>query len=207
MKELYSIALVLLLGLRIGNSQTVLNFSVVQNPVLTANAGTDQTIGKGEGVQLGASNVAGGGSGTYTYSWMPTTGLNNATAARPTATPDATTTYTVTVSDNAGCSKTSTIQITVNLVTGIQDEIVSHGFLISPNPTTGDVFLTSDGEFVGKLTIQIFSPIGQLISTEDINGTGEKISLRLSPNSLVSGVYTVRLSGQNIHSVHKIILQ
>jgi hypothetical protein len=52
-----------------------------------------------------------GGSGNYTYSWTPTTGLSNPTIANPIATPTATTTYTVAVSDG-------TTQLTgqVNLV-------------------------------------------------------------------------------------------
>jgi hypothetical protein len=54
-------------------------------------------ICSGESSQLNA--LANGGSGSYTYAWEPTTGLSDPSIANPTASPDATTTYTVTVDD------------------------------------------------------------------------------------------------------------
>lgn len=42
---------------------------------------------------------ASGGSGSYTYTWTPATGLSDPNIANPIATPETTTTYTVTVSD------------------------------------------------------------------------------------------------------------
>jgi hypothetical protein len=53
-------------------------------------------------------------SGTATYSWSPTTGLDNAAIASPVATPAATTTYIVTANDGV-CSVTNNITITVNV--------------------------------------------------------------------------------------------
>ncbi len=47
----------------------------------------------------GLNANASGGTGNYTYSWQPTTGLSNPAIANPVAQPDVTTTYTVTVSD------------------------------------------------------------------------------------------------------------
>ena len=41
----------------------------------------------------------GGGSGIYTYTWTPATGLSNPTIYNPVASPDETTVYTVAVSD------------------------------------------------------------------------------------------------------------
>jgi gliding motility-associated-like protein len=59
----------------------------------------------GGAICKGASTIisanASGGSSSYTYSWSPSTGLNNATFANPTASPLTTTQYTVTVND--GC--------------------------------------------------------------------------------------------------------
>lgn len=52
-------------------------------------------------------------TGGTSYSWSPSTGLNNALSANPSATPLATTKYYVTVS-NGGCSKKDSIKIIVN---------------------------------------------------------------------------------------------
>ena len=78
--------------------------------VLAANAGLDQT---GTPVTLGASPVATGGISPYTYSWAPSTGLSSATVANPTATPAATTIYTVTVTDFVGATATDAVLVTV----------------------------------------------------------------------------------------------
>lgn len=69
-------------------------------------------IGAGESVTLNAD--AFGGSYNYTYSWSPSTGLNNANVKSPVATPAATTTYTCTVNDG---SSTASASVTVTVVT------------------------------------------------------------------------------------------
>jgi hypothetical protein len=62
----------------------------------------------GGSVQLTAS-----ATGATTYSWSPATGLSNANIANPVASPSATTTYTVTAMNAAGCSGTATVTVNV----------------------------------------------------------------------------------------------
>jgi PKD repeat protein len=52
-------------------------------------------------------------SGATSYSWLPTSGLSSSTAANPTASPAASTTYTVTGTAANGCTATATTTITV----------------------------------------------------------------------------------------------
>lgn len=52
------------------------------------------------------------GTGPFTYSWAPSTGLSTTTAASVTASPLTTTTYTITATN--GTSMSSTIRVTVN---------------------------------------------------------------------------------------------
>ena len=80
---------------------------VTNNSNLLAAAGPTSTFCIGDSIQL----VSSGGA---TYAWLPATGLNNAAIANPIAKPTASTTYTVTVSNGATCSGTSTVAITVN---------------------------------------------------------------------------------------------
>ena len=70
-------------------------------------------ICNGESSQLNA--FANGGSGNYTYEWMPQSGLNNPNISNPVASPDETTTYTVTVNDG-NSNVSDEIMITVNPV-------------------------------------------------------------------------------------------
>jgi gliding motility-associated-like protein len=92
-------------GLDTASTVTV---SVLPRPV--ANAGPDRFLCPGDSVLIG--DVPSGGSG-YTYSWSPTTGLSNPTAARPAARPAATTTYFLTVSSFGCLSKADTVTVFV----------------------------------------------------------------------------------------------
>jgi gliding motility-associated-like protein len=88
---------------------------VTVRPQPTANAGSDTTICSEVQVRLGNSPTAsGGGGGPFTYLWSPTIGLSNPNVANPIATPAATTTYCVTVTDVNGCTASSCIILTVN---------------------------------------------------------------------------------------------
>jgi uncharacterized repeat protein (TIGR01451 family) len=86
---------------------------VSQYPSLTADAGANAVIISGESVVIGGTPTASGGTPLYAYSWTPTVGLNNATAANPTASPAVNTTYTVTVTDSNGCTDSDEAAVTV----------------------------------------------------------------------------------------------
>jgi len=79
----------------------------------TADAGDDQTICPGASVQIGGDETGSGGTGSLTFSWEPTDGLSDASAANPTAMPTSTTTYTVTVTDGNECTATDEVTVTV----------------------------------------------------------------------------------------------
>ncbi len=58
-------------------------------------------------VQLGVTVT--GGLSPFSYSWSPTTGLNNPNIANPTC--STTGTYVITVTDAVGCIKTDTVKV------------------------------------------------------------------------------------------------
>lgn len=82
-------------------------------PVLTANAGVDTTVCANQPFILGGSPTASAGSG-YSYTWSPSTGVNNISLANPVAVATVTTSYVVTVSDGNGCLATDTVIVSVN---------------------------------------------------------------------------------------------
>ncbi|MDQ3109282.1 MAG: gliding motility-associated C-terminal domain-containing protein [Bacteroidota bacterium] len=71
-----------------------------------ANAGPDTTICLGGNAFLTAT-------GGTSYSWSPTTGLNNPAIQNPIATPTITTTYTCTVTNAIGCTDVDIATITI----------------------------------------------------------------------------------------------
>ncbi len=83
-----------------------------------ADAGPDQHICSGGGTPLNAT-------GGVTYSWSPTTGLDNPNISNPNATPNVTTTYVVTVRNDIGCEDRDTVTVFI-------DEIVAS---VSPDDT------------------------------------------------------------------------
>ncbi|MBO2009021.1 gliding motility-associated C-terminal domain-containing protein [Hymenobacter negativus] len=89
--------------------------TVTVNPAAVANAGPAVSVCDGKRVTLGTAALAG-----YTYSWSPTTNLNNATSAQPVltgvnpGTTPLTATYTLTATTASGCVSTSTVIVTIN---------------------------------------------------------------------------------------------
>ena len=94
------------------------------NPNPTVDAGPDATILEGQSVQIGGAPTA-SGNGPFTYSWTPTTDLDDATLANPTATPSASTTYTVEVTDANNCVNTDEVTVTVQSCEDAIDEGVA----------------------------------------------------------------------------------
>ncbi len=78
---------------------------------VVAEAGADSTVAAGGATTLAGS--ASGGLAPYTYSWSPTAGLDDPSLAQPRATPSATVTYTLTVTDSLGQTGSDTVTVTV----------------------------------------------------------------------------------------------
>ncbi|HUW84191.1 MAG TPA: PKD domain-containing protein [Phycisphaerae bacterium] len=87
--------------------------SVVVAP-LTVDAGADATVAPGGTTTLAAT--VSGGQPPCNYTWSPATGLSNPNVAQPTASPAATTTYTLTVADSQSASASDSV--TVNVIGG-----------------------------------------------------------------------------------------
>ncbi|MGF7218507.1 gliding motility-associated-like protein [Spirosoma lacussanchae] len=80
----------------------------VIRPLPAIELGADREIGRGSTTRLGISL-----KGTYQYSWAPPLGLTDSRSAEPEANPDETTSYTVTVQDEYGCTTTDSITVHV----------------------------------------------------------------------------------------------
>ncbi|NEM97764.1 T9SS type A sorting domain-containing protein [Pontibacter burrus] len=189
-------------------AQTTLTFTVSQPPALIVDAGINKSIKSGEQIILGGEPTAAGGSGTFTYAWVPVTGLSNPSIANPTARPTSTTTYTLTVSDGTKCSVSSTVQVIVDGITGIKDMSEELGIAVYPNPSNGSFFLTTDKHLLkGRVLVEIYNPVGKLIHSEAFIGHGEKLHKEIRINTNVRGIYLLRLTGEKLHVIQKIAIQ
>ncbi|MDX9727414.1 MAG: gliding motility-associated C-terminal domain-containing protein, partial [Bacteroidales bacterium] len=70
------------------------------------NAGADAAVCEDRAVQLNAT-------GTGTFAWVPAASLSNPSVSNPLASPDETTTYTVTLTDQYGCINSDQIKVEV----------------------------------------------------------------------------------------------
>jgi gliding motility-associated-like protein len=146
-----------------GTGCTNTGFVVVTmlNPLI-ANPGVNEQICLNDSVGIGAGLIEG-----QFYHWTPSTGLSSTTIPNPVASPTETTTYTLVVTDTAGCPPvTDNVTVTVNPLpnanAGVDDTI----------PVGGSVQLTGTGGVqyywtpsAGLNNANIFDPIASPDST------------------------------------------
>lgn len=86
-----------------------------ENPsvIVNADAGSNLNTCPGIGANIGGSPAAFGGVPGYTYDWSPGQYLTDSTIANPVANVPGTTTFYLTVTDAANCSKTDSVTVTV----------------------------------------------------------------------------------------------
>lgn len=164
----------------------------------TVNAGIDVTICQGESVTLGGNPTATGGSesGAYVYTWTPSSGLSSTSVANPTATPSATTTYTVNVHRGTpACSSSASVTVLVN-IPQVLSVTPSGNVVICQN---GDVDLTAGNGFTnyqwstsaGTQSITVDEPGSYSVTAEDINGCTSQSSF---VNVSQDPIFTVSLN-------------
>lgn len=143
----------------------------------------------GETVQLSANGAA-------TYVWS--NGNNNASQS---LTPliDVPYTYTVTGTNNAGCSASSIVSFTVNRCIGINDQAENSSFSIFPNPTRGDLSIRFAS--AANKTVEVLDVTGRVIAAET---TGSEM-MQLNMSSYAPGVYYIKVSSGAETHTHKVI--
>ncbi len=91
-----------------------INVSMESKNDLIVNAGGDKEICFGNSVQIGNTSPASGGEEPYEFKWSPSTGLDNDAISNPTASPEQTTVYTLTVTDARDSAASAQVTVTVN---------------------------------------------------------------------------------------------
>ncbi len=127
------------------------------NPLPVPVVCCDSSILAGQSVYLAAS-------GGVSYLWSPSAGLNCDTCANPIATPLVSTTYTVTITSDSGCSTASTITIDVNC----GKVFVPEAF--SPNGDGQNDILYVRGDCIKTVDFNVFDRWGnKVFETTDKN--------------------------------------
>lgn len=167
------------------SANDVVTVSVTPLPI--ANAGADITICTGTSATLTAT---GGG----TYSWLPVTGLSNASIANPVANPGVTTNYTVTVTNN-GCVATDimVVNVTNNLVIDAgADQTICDGQTITLIASGGSTYTWSPGTGLSSTNGYSVNANPNVTTTYTVNaGSGgcsssDEITIYVNPTPTVS---------------------
>jgi gliding motility-associated-like protein len=83
--------------------------TVMPLPLPKVNAGEDKSIASGGNIQLHPTNTP----DVVSYNWSPSEGLNCINCKEPVATPKRTTSYTIAVTNQQGCTGTDDVTISV----------------------------------------------------------------------------------------------
>jgi serine protease AprX len=155
----------------------------------TASASGTATICQGMSTPLSGS----GGANCF---WSPPTGLDHANSCTPTASPTATTVYTLTVTDAGGCPSTNNSQVTVTVppppvVTPSGPTTFCQGGSVTLDAGTGYTsYLWSPGGQTTQ-TITVSSSGSYSVTTTDASGcvgtsAGVSVTVLSSPNPSIS---------------------
>jgi hypothetical protein len=153
-------------------------------------AGNDTLIHPGDTAYLGAP-----GRSDISYSWQPTTGLNNATIANPIAHPSVTTQYVLTVIDTNRWACNPVMYDTVIVTVGFAgiDEYTASSIKLSvyPNPATNEVICEAKLNGNEKGTIVICDLLSRDLISKPLNAGDNK--LRFDISGLIDGVYMYKV--------------
>ncbi|HBS87422.1 MAG: hypothetical protein A2W91_13715 [Bacteroidetes bacterium GWF2_38_335] len=167
--------------------------TAVVNPLPAVTVSDDVTITIGGSTILNAS-------GGVTYTWSPSAGLSSSTVSNPVASPTETTLYTVTVTDENGCSDTASVLVTVVPV-GIET-IENERITISPNPATTSVKIIATEEI---LMTEVFSADGRKIAL--FRNESRRNIQEIEFKDLARGVYYLKVITVKNSGVKRIALE
>jgi gliding motility-associated-like protein len=124
-------------------------------PLPDADAGGDKEIIEGQKVEIGGLARGNG----ITLIWTPGTGLNNANIERPTASPERTTTYMMTVTTQDGCKSADSMTVVVK-----PPKEVDIPNVFSPNGDgVNDRWVITHIEEYPEAEVQIFNRYGSMV--------------------------------------------
>lgn len=101
-------------------------------------------------------------SGNYTYQWTPNVSLSSPTSANTDASPSETTTYTISVTDEFGCSLSKTVTIEV-LPLSCDEPLVFVPNTFTPNGDGKNDILFVRSSILTEFTLRIYDRWGELI--------------------------------------------
>jgi hypothetical protein len=177
--------------------------SVVVNPLPIVDAGYPITMNLGDSYYLGGFPTAIGNS-PFTYSWTPTTGLDESDVANPIATPMFSRVYTVIVTDVNGCINGASVMITVNQPNGLVESDNGIGLLVFPNPANELLNVTGAKIENGEYSFELKNVVGQTMFAEKLKVSDHAVQTQFSISEYSSGIYFLIVENGKSRTVTKV---
>ncbi len=173
------------------NGCTIMVSTMVTAPTQLTVSGTttDETIGADGAIDI----TVAGGTSPYTYSWTNGAGSVEDPSGLITGS------YTVTVTDSNGCTIMGTY--IVGSQVGVDELSLIH-LNVNPNPNNGTFDISVDG-VSGGYELVILNSLGKVVFSDDLNANGIHT---IRTNSLMSGVYFVRINSDLGKIVERIVI-
>jgi hypothetical protein len=179
------------------------DFATIKYCQLTAEAGPNVAICTGGSTTLNASAL-----GAVSYSWDPPTGLSNIHIANPVATPTATITYSVAITNASGCVDVDSVTVTVHPLpgpvissSGPTSFCIGGSVTLTSNPssvyswstgaTTQAILVSTSGTYTCQIT-DTNSCVAQSTATVTVNPLP---IIEAGPNDTVCRTHNVCLTG------------
>jgi large repetitive protein len=129
---------------------------LTSNPLPLAEAGQDYTITILTSTVIGGSPTGPAGS---TFSWVPSTSLDNSTLGNPTASNTVNTTYTVYVTDSNGCVASDTMHVFI-----FPEIFIPNGFS-NNGDGKNDTWIIDNIQQFPNCTVEVYNRWGELLFT------------------------------------------
>ena len=139
-----------------------------------------------------------------TYQWyLGSSTISGATSATYTATKSGN--YTISVTDSAGCTKTSAAYNFV--VTAIQNVTASDiGLTVSPNPNNGNFHVGFTINSKANVDVELINEAGQVSMSNSYSNFSGPFSEQFSKSNLANGTYILKVQAGNKVYRNKIII-
>lgn len=156
-----------------------------------------QGVSFGDNVALDCSCNASIGGSSVLVNWIPVDGVSNPNSLNTSVTPDATTTYVITVEDAEGNVSTDEVTVTVNdCGGGGVTPPVGTSVSLSPNPFTTSVTVLVEDPDSYSAQIRVLDVMGNQVH-ETWVATNQSTEVYLGWFN--SGTYTFEINTENIH--------